>query len=342
MFEETNISEVAASLLQAPPPAQQVAKLTASEGDVGDDFGTSVAIDGEYAIVGADNDRDRGSSSGSAYLFKLTGNNWGECQGNPLGCTETQKIIANDVVAFDYFGGSVATNGEYAIVGAAGDDDQGGSSGAAYIFKRYGNYWGEHLKFRASDGALADDFGTSVAISDDYALVGNATDTGTAYLFKFDGSNWGNCPGGGSVCTETQKLTTNDGSAYDGFGLSLAISGDYAIIGALDDDDQGTDSGAAYLFERNGTNWTQQTKLTASDGATGDRFGRRVAISGDYATVGANGDDDQGTNSGAAYLFHLNGSDWGDCPSSPSECTETQKLTASNGGAYTVFGNDVA
>jgi hypothetical protein len=159
----------------------------------------------------------------------------------------------------------------------------------------------EVAKLLASDGAADDEFGESVAISGDYAIVGayrdddNGTDSGSAYVFERDGSgNW----------AEVTKLLASDGAADDDFGESVAISGDYAIVGAPIDDDNGTDSGSAYVFERDGTgNWTEVAKLLASDGATSDYFGTSVAISGDYAIVGAYLDDDNGTDSGSAYIF---------------------------------------
>ena len=113
---------------------------------------------------------------------------------------------------------------------------------------------------------------------------------------------------------EQDKLTASDGAATDQFGLFVSISGDYAIVGSPRDDDKGTDSGSAYIFKRHGTNWTQEAKLLASDGAADDYFGYSVSISGDYAIVGAYGNNDNGGNSGSAYIFYRNegGADnWG-------------------------------
>ena len=105
--------------------------------------------------------------------------------------------------------------------------------------------------------------------------------------------------------TENAKLTASDAAAGDAFGFSVAVSGDTAVIGAIFDDDAGSFSGSAYVFTRSGTTWTEQAKLTASDGAWGDLFGNSVAISGDTLLVGAYGDDDLGDGSGSAYVFFI-------------------------------------
>ena len=211
------------------------------------------------------------------------------------------KINASDGAAHDCFGRSVAISGDYAIVGACLDDDNGGSSGSAYIFKRDGTAWTEQAKIYASDGAAGDYFGESVAISGDYVVVGAWGDddagchSGSAYIFKRDGTEW----------IEQTKITASDGAEGDLFGYSVAISGDCAVVGAYRDDNAGWDSGSAHIFKRNGTEWIEEVKITASDGAEGDNFGISVAISGDYAVVGAYEDDDAGYHSGSAYIYDL-------------------------------------
>ena len=106
---------------------------------------------------------------------------------------------------------------------------------------------------------------------------------------------------------EQTKLTASDGATGDNFGWSVAVSGDgnSVVIGARYDDDRGSNSGSAYVFTRSGSSWTQQAKLTASDGAASDNFGWSVAVSGDGSTavIGAHGDDDRGDGSGSAYIF---------------------------------------
>jgi len=270
----------------------QVAKLTAADGAGDDEFGYSVSISGDYAIVGADRDDDYGSNSGSAYIFKRDGASW----------SQQAKLNASDGAFEDYFGYSVSISGDYSIVGAWGDDDNGSNSGSAYIFKRDGTGWSQQAKLTASDGAASDYFGDSVSISGDYAIVGAWADdgynntilfAGSAYVFKRDGTIW----------SQQTKLTAADGAIDDYFGDSVSISGDYAIVGAYSDDDNGSSSGSAYIFKRSGMSWSQQAKLLATDGAGFDWFGYSVSISGDYSIVGAYCDDDNGSYSGSAYMF---------------------------------------
>ncbi len=238
------------------------------------------------------------------------------------------KLTANDGGEQDYFGGSVSISGDYAIIGALRDDDNGNSSGSAYIFKREGYIWIEQAKITASDGAPVDYFGGSVSLSGDYAIIGAHWDddsgnaSGSAYIFKREGLNW----------IEQTKLFASDGAPGDVFGRSVAISDDYVIIGATGDDDNGDDSGSAYIFKRIGTDWILQIKLTPNDGAPEDYFGGAIAVSNDYAIIGATGDDEGGDRTGSVYIFKRDGSVW----------TEQSKLTASDGGFLDAFGISVS
>ena len=265
------------------------AKLIASDGAAGDLFGLSVSVSGDYAIVGSSFDDDNGALSGSAYVFIRSGASW----------SEQDKLTASDGAAADYFGRSVSIDGDYAIVGAYLDDDNGTDSGSAYVFLRTGASWGEQAKLIASDGETWEEFGGSVSIDGDYAIIGasddddNGTQSGSAYVFIRSGTSW----------SEQAKLLASDGWNYDYFGNSVSISGDYAIVGAHYDDDNGTSSGSAYIFKRTGTSWSEYAKLLASDGATFDWFGNSVSIDGVNAIVGAWKDDDNGSDSGSAYIF---------------------------------------
>ena len=300
------------------PYSLEQAKLLPSDGYSSDNFGYSVSLSGDYAIVGAYGDDDNGSSSGSAYIFQFSGSDW----------TEQDKLTPADGYSGDYFGWSVAISDDYAIVGARYGDDNGSGSGSAYIFLRSGSEWTEQAKLLPADGYSSDYFGSSVAISGDYAIVGayrdddNGNNSGSAYIFQRSGSVW----------IEQTKLTPSDGYSSDYFGYSVAISGDYAIVGAYRDDDNGTDSGSAYIFQRSGTDWTEQAKLLPSDGYSSDNFGWSVAISGDYSIVGAYFDDDNGNNSGSAYIFLRSGSEW----------REQAKLLPSDGYSSDYFGHSVA
>ena len=270
----------------------QQAKLTASDGAESDYFGSSVSISGDYVIIGAKSDDDNGSNSGSAYIFHRSGSSW----------SQQAKLTASDGAESDLFGGSVAISGDYTIVGARKDDDRGRDSGSAYIFHRSGSSWTEEDKLTAGDGAEYDTFGCSVSISGDFAIVGAAYDedfgpsTGSAYVFHRTGTSW----------WQATKLLASDAASGDYFGYSLSIFNDYAIVGASRDDDNGMNSGSAYVFRRNSSTWTEETKLTASDGAREDSLGYSVAIFGDHAIVGAPYDDDFGYSSGSAYYFSVN------------------------------------
>jgi len=253
-------------------------KLTASDAQLGDEFGRSVAISGTTAIVGAWRDY----SSGSAYLFDTTTGQ------------ELFKLNASDAQSDDGFGRSVAISGTIAIVGASGDDDAGSSSGSAYLFDTITGQ--ELFKLTASDAAADDEFGFAVAISGNTAIVGAYGDddagssSGSAYLFDT------------TTGQQLMKLTASDAATDDEFGFAVAISGTTAIVGAFGDDDAGSSSGSAYLFDT--TTGQQLFKLTASDAGLGDAFGRSVAISGTTVVVGAPWEDN--TSRGSAYLFDIN------------------------------------
>ncbi len=298
--------------VNALPPFSMI-EISADDLAAGDNFGQSVSLSGDYFIVGAPNDDDGGESSGAAYVFNRQETTW----------TQLTKLTANDAAANDYFGWSVSFSGDYAIVGAYGDDDGGIDSGSAYIFKREGTAWTQLTKLTANDAAANDYFGWSVSISGDYAIVGaygddvGGIDSGAAYIYKREGTSW----------IQMAKVKANDAAAYDYFGCSVSLSSDYAIVGAYGDDDGGESSGSAYILDGQGG----QTKITAGDAQANDYFGWSVDISGNHAIVGAYGDDDAGIDSGAAYVF-----------TTSSPWTEQAKLIDSDAGAGALFGWSVA
>jgi hypothetical protein len=249
-------------------------------------------------------------------------------QGGPM----ESKLVAGDEWPLDQFGCAVDIEGEYAIVGSRLDDEAGNNSGSAYVFQRDSitGDWTQYQKLTPSDGIPEARFGRAVAINGDYILVGaHMYDSiGVAYVFFRNGDFW----------SEQAKLEPSDGDFLDFFGIDVGISGEFAIIGALGDDEGGDSVGAAYIFQRTDTVWTQHTKLIPADGTIDDRFGRSVAIDGAWAIVGSHGDDDNGSASGAAYVYGYNGASW----------TERAKLgaddaTASDNFGYSVdiAGNDV-
>ena len=284
-FDDDNGIDSGSAYLFDAATGQQIAKLLPDDGALWDLFGIRVAISGATAIVGAPHDGDNGSASGSAYLFDTkTGQ-------------QLAKLLPDDGAQDDYFGESVAISGATAIVGAWGDDDNGSYSGSAYLFDVTTGQ--QVAKLLPDDGAVNDQFGISVAISDATAIIGaigdddNGDNSGSAFVFDT------------TTGAQLAKLLPDDGAAGDRFGWSVAISGATAIVGAYSDDDNDSDSGVAYLFDT--TTGQQISKLLADDGAAGDELGWSVAISGATAIAGARYDDDNGDDSGSAYLFDAAG-----------------------------------
>lgn len=301
----------------------QEAKLVASDGTPNDNFGRSVAISGDRIVVGAySSDTISGSDTGAAYVFRLVGSSW----------VQEAKLTASDGQAGDEFGIFVSFSDDRALVGARFDSNGGGiNAGSAYIFHWSGSAWIQEAKLTASDGAAGDQFGIAVSISGDYALVGawfddtdRGIDAGSAYLFHRIGTAW----------FEEAKLTASDGASSDQFGYWLSLDADRAIVGAnAHDTVHGSNAGAAYIYHRVGSAWTEMARLTASDGAANFQFGTSVSISGDLVVVGANGDSTiGGTGAGSAYVYLWTGSEW----------VQKAKLQASDGAAGDQFGISVS
>jgi hypothetical protein len=306
----------------------QVDKLIASDGASYDNFSNSVSIYDDYIVIGVFGDDDNGSGSGSAYVYLLNDHYVKEI-------IQHTKLIPDDTTFNDYLGYSVAIYGDYIVIGAYYDDDNGTNSGSAYVYKRDNvlNTFTQVDKLTASDGAGSEFFGYSVAIYGDYIVIGaytddNGSDSGSAYVFKRDT--------GLDTFTEVDKLTASDGASYDYFGTSVSIYGDYIVIGSITDDDNGLESGSAYVFKRDTglDTFTQVDKLTASDGASYDYFGNSVVIYGDYIVIGAHADDDNGSDSGSAYVFKRD--------TGLDTFTQVDKLTASDGAGDDKFGYSVA
>ena len=241
---------------------------------------------------------------------------------------DLDKTLAMDGAANDLFGVSVSVSGDTAIVGSYFDGNNNGvSSGSAYIFTRSGGTWTQQAKITPNDGAKNDQFGISVSVSGDTVIVGsvfdddNGVSSGSAYIFTRSGTDW----------SQQAKITPNDGTAGDFFGYSVSLSGDTVIVGSYLDDDNGNNSGSAYIFTRSGTDWSQQAKITPNDGSADNFFGISVSLSEDTVIVGAN-QDDSGNNSGSAYIFTRTGGTW----------TQQAKITPNDGTAGDFFGYSVS
>ncbi len=267
----------------------QVAKLIADDGAEGDFFGSSVAISGDYAVVGAIYD-----GPGSAYVFErqLDGE-W----------VQAQKLTASDGQGGDEFGKSVAVSGDVIVVGAWGDDDMGWNAGSAYVFERGADdTWSQVAKLLPSDGRFLANIGRSVAVDGKLALIGapgadgQESWSGAVYVFE---------RGGDATWLEVGKLIASDGQLADNFGFSVALDGDVALMGARKDADNGTASGSAYVFVRewDGT-WAQVAKLVPDDGEPWDWYGNSVAVSGNIGVVGMwPNDPNHDPIPGRAYIY---------------------------------------
>lgn len=244
----------------------------------------------------------------------------------PTEWTEQAKLTPSRGAADAYFGYSLSTDGDYAIVGAVGENDH---AGAAYVFVWTGAQWTEQARLTASDREAGDNFGYSVSISGDTAIIGamgdadNGPNAGAAYIFARNGSEW----------AEQAKLITADGARGDHFGWRVAISQDTVFVGAVDADDMSSNSGAVYVFVRDGTTWAQFQKLTPGDDTASDDFGGSISLQADYAIIGAKTQPDEfGNFSGSAHVFAYDGDVW----------AEQAKLTPTNGTSSDRFGYSVA
>ena len=324
----------------------QQAKLVAFEQGVGDFFGSSVAMYGDYLAVGAYKDDHMGQDAGAVYVFKYDGSTWieqdkllpadatgGEYFGYSVDMWEDYivasahldsdnglnsgaayifrrnadkweqecKLLSDDGAAGDYFGRSVSLHGRHIMIGASGTDDDGESSGSVYVFENHADNWLQRAKLISPDAAARDYFGSAVSLSDDYAIIGaqgadeRAYDAGAAYVYKTQGGWW----------MFAGKITAPDGAKSDGFGFDVSNYQDQVVISAVSDNDNGYSSGSVYVYNQDGFSHIQQAKLIAGNGAANDLFGYAVHLHKDYLIVGARYSDEYGTDSGAAYIYHL-------------------------------------
>ena len=276
-------------------------KITASDAASSDQFGYSVAVGSGRIVVGAYYNNVTYNNQGSAYIFDLDGN-------------EVGILTASIGQTNQYFGNSVAVGSGKIVIGSRGFSS---AKGAAYIYDLDGT---NENRITASDGAAYDQFGRSVAVGCGKVVVGSYdddvnsnTDQGSAYIYDLDGTN-------------EIKITASDAAGFDRFGNSVAVGCGRIVVGSSLDDDNGNVSGSAYIFDLNGN---QLTKITASDGDSSDYFGYSVAVGSGRIVVGAPYDNDNGSDSGSAYIFDLDGN-------------QLSKITASDGAVSDLFGYSVA
>jgi hypothetical protein len=304
----------------------QQQKLTASDGVADDRFGWKVDVNGGTIVVGKESWDFFAPPPGAAYVFTRDSTGvW----------SEQQKLTAFDGEAGDYYGQAVAVNLDTIVIGASGDDDLGTDTGAAYVYVHDGGgTWNLQQKLTASNGVDSDSFGNVVDVDGNTAVIGTsgsyiddngtAIQTGAAYAFTRDSNGF---------WTE-QELDPNVNVDTEWYGRDVAVSGDTIAVGAYGDSDVDVFAGAVYLFNRDTTTgvWSLQQKVTASDGAANDKLGFSVDLDGDNLVAGAYTDDENGTDSGSAYVFSRDANGvW----------NEQLKLVSSDGADYDYLGFSV-
>jgi hypothetical protein len=270
-------------------------KLVDQVPDDHDFFADAVAIEGSTAVVCVSRDHlDSFHDTGSVRIFRHDGSQW----------QENQLLKATVQGHFTYFGSSCSLDGDTLLVGQVVGDGVATDTGAAYVFRDNGTAWILEQHLFAIDGALFDQFGTSVALDGDVAVIGaNHTDqigasAGAAYVFRRSGTTW----------IQEQRLEASDASGQDFFGLSVAIRGDRIVVGAQEFDPPTMGTGFAYLFQFDGSQWVEVQKLLASDREADDSFGWQVALSADQVFCSSRDTDaDTGVpQTGALYVYDQN------------------------------------
>ncbi len=306
----------------------QTAELVADDGAAVDQFGSSVSLSGDWAVVGAPNH----AGKGAVYVFRHVGNDW----------LQDEKLTASNGSASDNFGGSVSVDGDRLLVGASSGDGNVEDSGTAYVFEHITittfSVWAEVKKIQAQAGAWRDYFGASVSLSGGRALIGAYGDdqigalSGAAYIFEGASSNW----------AQKAKLIADDTNAGDWFGWRVSLDGGRALISTAHDDNQAgdvDDQGSAYIFDGSGESWSQTQKLYPGTSSQFFNFGSAVSLAGDRAVIGNYGDPEPtgsyvGNQVGSAYVFQRN--------SSSGIWQETDKLFAADAEGRDEFGRAVA
>lgn len=283
------------------------ARLLPADGAAGDNFGCSVAIEGETIVVGSRYDDDQGSNSGSVYVFLEPTGGWSSI------VHHSAKLTASNGAVDDNLGTAVSISGDVIVAGAQRHDHWGIDSGAAYVFEKPAGGWAGSLAHDAmlvpSDGAIIDNFGDALVVVGDCVLVGSkgndhlGDDSGSAYWFVKPMGGWT------GVLGEVAKLIADDGGPTDRFGNAVAASKQGVVIGAPFDNDYGYQAGSAYAAARSRLGWmgtvVVDLKLVPTDLTEYDTLGRPVAIMGDMIIVGSSAHEcAAGHGCGAAYLFH--------------------------------------
>jgi hypothetical protein len=284
-------------------------KLVAADGQSADWFGVAVAIDRDWAVVGATLEDQGGTSAGAAYVFHRVAGSW----------SQYAKLVPADAQSYDHFGAAVAVSGHTIAVGAPYSDDAGEGTGSVYVFHLDGGLWIEQPKLLAADMDGHDNFGSALAIDGDTLLIsspqdGDACDppltlcnSGSAYVFTRSGGTW----------SQAAKLVASDDEEGDFFGVDVDLDGGVALIGAFKEDEAASNGGAAYVFSGAGGGWSEDQKLMAADAESEDHLGEAVALAGRHALLAAPGEDQVSNEAGAIYTFD-GGSSWFEVAKIPS------------------------
>ena len=299
----------------------EVARLDDPGGTPANQFAHSVAISGDVLVAGAWLDDTAANDHGAAFVYERdAGGNW----------NFVTQLTASDAGAGDHYGWSIDADGDLILVGSDEDNHSGfNNAGSAYVYRKVAGIWVEEAKLIANDPGSSDLFAWSVSIRGDVAACGTLNDddggnnSGSAYVFRHSAGTW----------TQEDKLVSSDLAAQDSFGYDVAIDGDTAVVGAPGDDDGGSGSGSAYVFEQSGGSWNEVIKLVSDAPAGNQSFGRSVALAGDLAAAGAmrtsvNGNAAQG----AAHLFRRESGGW----------AQVLRATASDGDPSDFLGRSVA
>jgi len=291
--------------------------LLADDGVASDDFGSGLAMTSEFILVGASDDGDNGIESGSVYAFEPDqSGEW----------TQVQKFSAPDGEAGEYFGSRIILAGDQVLINGEESDIN-----SIHVFEQDGSGdWVEVQEIPAPTGIGSfESFGFDIAVDGAFALFGaydddtDANDSGSVYVFERDGSG---------VWTESQKISNPNPEAFSYFGGSIALSGDWALVGATQDPD-GASTGVVYAYERgSGGTWSLSQTIVAPDQEDYDGFGA-VAIEGDTALIGKSGDSTLGSSAGRVYVYVRDGT---------GTWQNTDDFAAADTEATDYFGSDIA
>ncbi|MEZ4398012.1 MAG: T9SS type A sorting domain-containing protein [Candidatus Krumholzibacteriia bacterium] len=299
-----------------PYPFEEAGML--ASGAPGGYYGSSVALDGTRLVVGAQQETNIFNHVGAAYVYESDGETWA------LG----EHLVPADGGVGDKFGAAAAVEGDRIAVGSPSNDEAASGAGAVYLYELQGGAWTQTDKLMPAELKANDSFGAPLVMQGDW-LFAAATDddslgskAGAVYAYHREGGVW----------MEQQKLLAPDGYYQDFFGYALALDGDRLAIGVPRDDDTETDSGAVWIYERDGLTWLPTLKLHASNPDYTDGFGEGLALQGNRLVIGTPGDDDAANAAGAIYVYEFDGADW----------QETDKLVLENAAVADGLGKVVA